>query len=79
MKPILDVIHEKEEMLRQRQQQVKMLEEQLTKLRTAADIIADDDEVLAVNAPEMMPVAPPASKGNGRATAPAPGSAKNWP
>ncbi len=78
MKPILDVIHEKEEMLRQRQQQVKMLEEQLSKLRMAADIIADDDEVLAVNAPEMMPVAP-ASKGNGRAAAPSASSTKNWP
>ncbi len=78
MKPILEVIHEKEEMLRQRQQQVKMLEEQLAKLRIAADIIADDDEVLAVNAPEMMPVTP-APKGNGRATVPSAGSTKNWP
>ncbi len=77
MKSILDVIHEKEEFLRQRQQQVKMLEEQLAKLRIAADIMADDDEVLAVNAPEMMPVAP-APKGNGRTVA-TPGSTKNWP
>ncbi len=77
MKSILDVIHEKEEILRQRQQQVKMLEEQLAKLRIAADIMADDDEVLAVNAPEMMPVQP-APKGNGRTVA-APASTKNWP
>ncbi len=77
MKSILDVIHEKEEILRQRQQQVKMLEEQLAKLRIAADIMSDDDEVLAVNPPEMMPVAP-APKANGRTTA-APGSTKNWP
>ncbi len=77
MKSILDVIHEKEEILRQRQQQVKMLEEQLAKLRIAADIMADDDEVLTVNSPEMMPVAP-APKANGRTVA-APSSTKNWP
>ncbi len=77
MKSILDVIHEKEEILRQRQQQIKMLEEQLAKLRIAADIMADDDEVLTVNSPEMMPVAP-APKTNGRTVA-APSSTKNWP
>lgn len=77
MKSILDVIHEKEEILRQRQQQVKMLEEQLAKLRIAADIMADDDEVIAVNPPEIMPVSP-APKANGRAVA-NPGTTKNWP
>lgn len=77
MKSILDVIHEKEELLRQRQQQVKMLEEQLAKLRTAADIIADDDEVIPVSAPEMIPT--PAPKANGRATMPSAAPTKNWP
>ncbi len=78
MKSIVDVIHEKEEQLRQRQAQVKSLEEQLAKLRIACDIMSDDEgEVLAVNTPEMMPVAP-APKGNGRAMA-TPGSSKNWP
>jgi hypothetical protein len=77
VKSILDVIHEKEELLRQKQQQVKMLEEQLAKLRIAADIIADDEgEVLAVNVPELIPAAS-ASKENGR-SAPS-GPSKNWP
>jgi hypothetical protein len=76
MKSILDVIHEKEELLRQRQQQVKMLEEQLAKLRIAAEIIADDEgEVLAVNVPEMISVSP--VKDNGRSSSAAP--SKNWP
>ncbi len=78
MKSIVDVIHEKEELLRQKQQQVKMIEEQLAKLRIAAEIMADEDgEVLAVNAPEIIPVNV-APKGNGRSAPPAVAT-KNWP
>jgi hypothetical protein len=79
MKSIMDVIHEKEELLQQRQMQVKMLEEQLAKLRIAADIIADDEgEVLAVNPPDIIPVSTPAApKSNGR-NVPT-GLPKNWP
>lgn len=78
MKSIVDVIHEKEELLRDRQQQVKMLEEQLAKLRIAAEIMAGDEgEVLAVNAPEIIAVSA-APKNNVR-TAPPAAATKNWP
>jgi hypothetical protein len=78
MKSIIEVIQEKEEMLRQRQHQVKMLEEQLAKLRIAADIMADDQgEVLAVHTPDIIPVNV-APKGAGRPVQSA-ASAKNWP
>lgn len=78
MKSIVDVIREKEELLRHKQQQVKMLEEQLAKLRIAAEIMATEEgEVLALNVPEIVP-ANAAPKGNGRPV-PAATATKNWP
>jgi hypothetical protein len=77
MKSIFDVISEKEEELQQKRQQVKVLDEQLAKLRIAADIVADHgSDPISAQAPEPAP-APPPSRQPTR-TAPA-APAKSWP
>ena len=78
MKNLFEVLRDKESQLNELKAEVKRVEEQIEKLRAAANILSEDTELASIAGQgSPAPAAQPAAQPAAAAAAPA-GSSKRW-